>query len=65
MRDDDGAVTETVPHRLGLAEATIQDGRLLLNGAYIKMRGVNRHDHDDHRGRAVGMNPGCAAIWSS
>ena len=55
VRDDDGAVSETVPHRLGLAEATIQDGRLLLNGAYIKMRGVNRHDHDDRRGRAVDM----------
>ena len=56
VRDDDGALAEAVPHRLGLAEVTIRDGRLLLNGTYIKMRGVNRHDHDDHRGRAVGMN---------
>ena len=56
VRDDDGALAEAVPHRLGLAEVAIRDGRLLLNGTYIKMRGVNRHDHDDHRGRAVGMN---------
>lgn len=55
VRDEAGAVAETVPHRLGLAEVTIEDGRLLLNGAYVKMRGVNRHDHDDHKGRAVDM----------
>ncbi len=46
---------EYVPHRLGLAEVTIADGQLHLNGRYFKMHGVNRHDHDDHRGRAVGM----------
>lgn len=46
---------EYVPHRLGLAEVTIENGQLLLNGSYFKMHGVNRHDHDDHRGRAVGM----------
>lgn len=51
----DGA-SEYVPHRLGLAEVTVKDGRLLLNGAYFKMHGVNRHDHDDSRGRAVGLD---------
>ncbi|MBM6978824.1 MAG: glycoside hydrolase family 2 [Actinomyces succiniciruminis] len=55
VHDADGTVAETVPHRLGLAEVSIEDGRLLLNGTYFKMRGVNRHDHDDRRGRAVGM----------
>ena len=54
VRGADGAV-EHVPHRLGLAEVTIVDGRLLLNGAPFMMHGVNRHDHDDRRGRAVGM----------
>lgn len=51
----DGA-SEYVPHRLGLAEVTVEDGRLLLNGAYFMMHGVNRHDHDDRRGRAVGLD---------
>ena len=45
--------SEFVPHRLGLAEVTIEGGRLLLNGTYFKMHGVNRHDHDERRGRAV------------
>ena len=48
-------ISETVPHRLGLAEVTIEDGRILLNGTYFKMHGVNRHDHDDHKGRAIGI----------
>ncbi|MFB7496456.1 glycoside hydrolase family 2 TIM barrel-domain containing protein [Streptomyces sp. NPDC056161] len=54
VRGPDGTV-EHVPHRLGLAEVTIVDGRLLLNGTPFMMHGVNRHDHDDRRGRAVGM----------
>ncbi|HSO68430.1 MAG TPA: glycoside hydrolase family 2 TIM barrel-domain containing protein, partial [Arachnia sp.] len=52
----DATVAEYVPHRLGLAEVTIDDGLLRLNGSYFKMHGVNRHDHDDRRGRAVGID---------
>lgn len=47
-------LSEIVPHRQGLCEVTIVDGRLLLNGTYFKMHGVNRHDGDDHKCRAVG-----------
>ncbi|MCC2591880.1 DUF4981 domain-containing protein [Tessaracoccus sp. OS52] len=49
-------VSEYVPHRLGLSEITTEDGKLLLNGTYFKMHGVNRHDHDPYKGRAVGMD---------
>lgn len=49
-------VSEVVPHRLGLAEVTWADGQLRLNGQRFVMHGVNRHDHDDHRGRAVGID---------
>ncbi|WP_185696243.1 glycoside hydrolase family 2 TIM barrel-domain containing protein [Buchananella hordeovulneris] len=48
--------SEYVPHRLGLAEVRIDGGRLLLNGQYFKMHGVNRHDHDPHTGRAVSVD---------
>lgn len=53
--DADGNVGEVVPRRQGLDEVTIEDGHILLNGVYFKMHGVNRHDCDDHKGRAVGM----------
>lgn len=51
----DGSTT-VIPHRLGLASYTIEGGRLLLNGVYFKMHGVNRHDFDPRRGRAVSMD---------
>ena len=31
----------------------MRDARLLVNGKAVRIRGVNRHDHDDVRGRAV------------
>ena len=48
-------VAEIVPHRIGLSEVTIEDGLLRLNGTYFTMHGVNRHDSDPRRGRAVDM----------
>ncbi|MGD7732895.1 glycoside hydrolase family 2 TIM barrel-domain containing protein [Propionibacteriaceae bacterium G57] len=48
-------VSEYVPHRLGLREVTIEGGLLKLNGVVFTMHGVNRHDHDDRKGRAVDM----------
>lgn len=53
--DADGQVSEIVPHRLGLAEVTIEDGLMYLNGRYFTMHGVNRHDADPRHGRAVDM----------
>jgi evolved beta-galactosidase subunit alpha len=52
---DGDEVSEVVPHRLGIREITIKDGLLLLNNDYFVMHGVNRHDCDDHKCRAVGM----------
>ena len=52
---DGDAVSDYVSHRQGLAEVTVEGNHIYLNGAYFKMHGVNRHDHDDHKGRAVGL----------
>ncbi len=53
--EDENGISEVVSRRQGLSEVTIENGRILLNGVYFKMHGVNRHDHDDHKGRAVGV----------
>jgi beta-galactosidase len=39
--------------RIGFRTIEVRDGRLLVNGQAIRINGVNRHDHDDRRGRAV------------
>ena len=38
---------------IGFKRVEIRDGRLTVNGVPIRVHGVNRHDHDDVRGRAV------------
>jgi len=55
VHDRQGRVAEVVPQRVGFREVEIRDGELLLNGRHLVLHGVNRHDHDDHDGRAVGL----------
>ncbi|XVV15748.1 glycoside hydrolase family 2 TIM barrel-domain containing protein [Actinoplanes sp. CA-131856] len=44
---------ETVTLDVGFRTVSVEGGRLLLNGAPLVFRGVNRHDFDPHCGRAV------------
>ncbi len=53
VRDYDGRVIEVESCRVGFRQIEIKDGRILLNGIPIYLKGVNRHEHDDVRGHAV------------
>ena len=53
LRDPDGEVAEAVPERVGFRAFEIEDGRLLVNGEPMTVRGVNRHEHDPETGRTV------------
>jgi beta-galactosidase len=44
---------DEVSCQVGFRTVEISDRRLLLNGEPLRICGVNRHDHDDRRGRAV------------
>jgi beta-galactosidase len=44
---------DEVSCRVGFRTVEVRDGRLLFNGRAIEIHGVNRHDHDDVRGRSV------------
>ncbi|WP_234986537.1 glycoside hydrolase family 2 TIM barrel-domain containing protein [Demequina sp. NBRC 110055] len=44
---------ETVTLAVGFRRIEVRDAVLLVNGAPIKLRGVNRHEFDPARGRAV------------
>ncbi|WP_405904466.1 DUF4981 domain-containing protein [Streptomyces sp. NBC_00656] len=39
--------------RVGFRTVAIRDGRFTVNGAPVLLRGVNRHEHDPDRGRAI------------
>ena len=51
--DDLGQVTSRIPQRVGFRRVEIREGRLLINGRKIMMRGVNRHEWHPRRGRAL------------
>ncbi|MGH2947128.1 MAG: glycoside hydrolase family 2 TIM barrel-domain containing protein, partial [Solirubrobacteraceae bacterium] len=44
---------ERVACLTGFRRVEVRDRRLLVNGRPVRIHGVNRHDHDDVRGRAV------------
>jgi len=44
---------ETVPLQVGFRTVAIRDGILTVNGRRVLFRGVNRHEFDPDRGRAV------------
>jgi beta-galactosidase len=44
---------ETVSCDVGFRSVEVRDRHLLVNGEPVMIAGVNRHEHDDRRGRAV------------
>ncbi len=53
VKDPRGKVIESRSCRIGFRQVEIKEGRLLLNGQPIMLQGVNRHEHDDRRGKAL------------
>lgn len=53
LKDAKGKITEVVPSRIGFRRVEIKDGLLLLNGVPIKLKGVNRHEHDPFTGHVI------------
>ncbi|MDD8027108.1 MAG: glycoside hydrolase family 2 TIM barrel-domain containing protein [Acidobacteriota bacterium] len=46
LKDEAGRTTEAVRTMTGFRNVEIVDGRLLVNGAAVYLKGVNRHEHD-------------------
>jgi beta-galactosidase/beta-glucuronidase len=53
LKDAYGEVVEVETCRVGFRKVEIVDGQLLVNGVSIKIKGVNRHDHDPDGGKVV------------
>lgn len=52
-RNADGKLTESFVHRFGFRTVEMKNGMLMLNGKPLTLKGVNRHEHDPHKGRSV------------
>ena len=53
LQKADGAIVEQVTQKVGFRTIQIKGGQLLINGKAIKIRGVNRHEHDPYTARVM------------
>jgi beta-galactosidase len=53
LKNPSGAVVEYVQQSVGFRSVQVKDGQVLVNGKPIRLRGVNRHEFDPDRGRAI------------
>ena len=51
--DASGRTVEQVTQQVGFRAINIKGGQLLINGKAVKLRGVNRHEHDPYRARVM------------
>ncbi|MDO5450938.1 MAG: glycoside hydrolase family 2 TIM barrel-domain containing protein [Akkermansia sp.] len=53
LKDGSGAVTQTISRKVGFRKVELTDGRFLVNGMPVKLKGVNRHESQHANGHAV------------
>ena len=53
LLDPGGAVREVVSFRVGFRRVEVRERELRVNGRRVLIKGVNRHEHDPVRGKAV------------
>ena len=53
LRSPAGDVVEQAELRIGFRKVVVQALQLLINGRAVLLRGVNRHDFDQHTGRVI------------
>lgn len=53
LEDSLGQVVERIRQRIGFRSVEIHNGQMLVNGKPIRLRGVNRHEHDPKIGKVM------------
>ncbi|MEE4255892.1 MAG: glycoside hydrolase family 2 TIM barrel-domain containing protein, partial [Bacteroidales bacterium] len=53
IRDKRGEVIESMSCRTGFRSVELKDGLLYVNGEYVLIKGVDRHEHDEKTGHVV------------
>ncbi|MCX6560812.1 MAG: DUF4981 domain-containing protein [Candidatus Aminicenantes bacterium] len=55
LKDEAGRTTEAARTIIGFRKVEIVDGRLLVNGAAVYLKGVNRHEHDPYTAHVISI----------
>jgi len=53
LADDKGRILESVSSRIGFRTSEVRDGRFLINGRAVHLKGTDMHEHDPVRGHTV------------
>ncbi len=53
LNDENNKPIEFVSQRIGFRSVEIKNGVLLVNGKYVYLKGVNRHEHDQTNGHVI------------
>ena len=53
LNDKKGNIIETQSCKIGFRKVELINGLLYVNGEYVLIKGVNRHEHDDKTGHVV------------
>lgn len=53
LADKNDKPLETLCTHIGFRTSEIKDGKLLINGQYVLIKGVNRHEHDPYKGHVI------------
>ena len=53
LKDANGRVSETISRKIGFRDVRLVDGRFLVNGMPVKLKGVNRHESQHANGHTV------------
>jgi beta-galactosidase len=53
LENKKGNILETLGTKVGFRKVEIKKGQLLVNGKAILLKGVNRHEHDEHTGHVI------------
>ena len=55
LEAEDGSM-ESIAKKIGFREVELKNGQILINGAVVLFKGVNRHEFDPKKGRALDEN---------
>jgi len=55
LKDSRSKILEVEECKVGFRQVEVRDGQILVNGVPVLLQGVNRHEHDDVRGKAVAV----------
>lgn len=63
LKAPDGKITEVLQSNFGFRKIEIKDQQLFVNGKSVKLKGVNRVEHDPFGGHAVSVETMLKDIW--